>query len=143
MLEKKKKIKKLNCYFCVIILICCSCITTYAAEVVNDEDVYYTNSLGLELSEKEYNELLMYVDEQIIDGISVSDYEYIKNNLDTCFASSNVKYVKSTYSKSNDELIQEDDSRIKYRGTQAEHDTEQIISTVNITDADDENKPKC
>ena len=42
-----------------------------------------------------------------------------------------------------DELIQEDDSRIKYRGTQAEHDTEQIISAVNITDADDENKPKC
>ena len=106
------KIKKSSCIVCVIVLVLCTCTNVKAHGDEGDDlsggETFYINSLGLRLSESEYNELLLYTNEYVIDLMSEEEYSYIKNDIDTCFESSEVKYVKSTYNESDNEILQEE-----------------------------------
>src|SRR5574344_418594 len=83
---------------CVIllVLVCSSFINSYAfAE--ESESTFYSNDLGLKLSEEEFNSFSEYLDPDLLDVFSVEEYTYMMQDIKTNVVDSTSIYVKTTY----------------------------------------------
>ncbi len=67
------------------------------AETQSESEFFYSNELGLELTEKEYDNVVKYISEDELDMFSTEEINYIMSDVEANIDDSEITYVKTTY----------------------------------------------
>ncbi len=86
--------KKIFSCIMIVILSSLRCFTVVANA---NEEIFYQNSLGLTLTEREYNQIVNYISHDELDLFTEEEIAYIMNDPLNCILDAEEVYIKTTY----------------------------------------------
>lgn len=142
--------KKINKILLTTTLLCLTFVGTLSAsELQKDKKPFYVNTLGVEMTEEEYNNLLKGFNHDTIDSMPLETYNQFKD-ITTLTKREEVKYIKSdieydlfgnVISKHDEEITEEEYNRPAVQRANSgssgnsRHETSHKIITISYTNA--------
>ena len=109
-------------FSCIMIIVFCflRCFPIMADDV---QEVFYQNSLGLELTEGQYNDIIYYITEDELDFFTEDEIAYIMSNPENSILDSEEMYIKTTYEVVDGNMEVQNEEYIS---------EEEMLDTINI-----------